>query len=241
MAYLKRKKKLLIRLMIGIVLLLGMILALRLTPLRQYTTVQQLVSWVEIARVNPGAIIIFYMAFVLAVLALPITIFPIVGGVLLGFWPALLCNSLAATAGAFLAFVMARYFGRGFIETMLKGKLKSWDKNLAKKGLWAIVAIRIIGIPPFILMNYGFGLSRIKIRHFLLGTYLGILPWLTLVTYLSHNLWNAIITNGDKGLFHAVSVNLRPLGILSMTILLTAGLTYLLKRRKGFLAPTGAH
>ena len=46
------------------------------------------------------------------------------------------------------------------------------------------------------------GLSRIKLRHFLVGTYLGILPWMGFVTYLSSNLWNAIISGGEKGFFH---------------------------------------
>ena len=227
--------------MVGMILVIGVILSLRFTPLREYTTVHQLVLLVEGARTSPSAMIIFYLAFVLAVLALPITIFPIVGGVLLGFWPAFIFSSLATTTGALLAFLLARYFGRGFVESYLKGKLKSWDKTLAKKGLWAVVLLRIIGIPPFILMNYAMGLSRIKFRHFLMGTFIGILPWMGFVTYLSSNLWNAIVIGGEKGFFHAVTVNLRPLSILPILILLALSFTYLIKRKKHFLSPSGAH
>jgi uncharacterized membrane protein YdjX (TVP38/TMEM64 family) len=231
--YFKRRKKIiLIRLVIGLSLIglaAGLFYYFRLNEL---VSLANVINWVENARHNNGTIIFFYCGFVLGVMAAPISIFPIIGGVLLPFWLALPLNLAAATTGAGIAFLVARFFGREAIEPFLKGKFRSFDKSAATQGVGAVFVLRWVGIPPFVIANYLLGLSRIKLRDFLLGTVAGILPWTTFVTYSAGSLWEAVLVGGEKGLRQAIVSKMGPLMVLSCIVLVSVGITAYIKSRK---------
>ncbi len=104
----------------------------------------------------------------------PITI---VGGILFGpFWGVLYTIS-SATAGACLAFLISRYIARDWIERKLKSpRWRRLDKGVEKHG-WKIVAFtRLIPLFPFNLLNYAFGLTKIKFLHYAVTTFFCMLP-----------------------------------------------------------------
>jgi uncharacterized membrane protein YdjX (TVP38/TMEM64 family) len=194
-------------------------------------SVQHVVELVQAAQNNRGVLIVFYLIFCLATLFLPITIFPIAGGVLLPFWISLPLNILAATAGSWLAFIIARKIGRARVEHFIKGKLKEFDDMTAQEGLKTVLFIRWTGIPPFLFANYALGLSGIKVSDYLLGTVFGIMPWMAIVTLASSTLWNAVLEGGRKGLAAALAKTLLPMMGLSILILGVTGFYYWRKSR----------
>lgn len=185
------------------------------SPLRSWFSFDRIVELVGFVRSNPWAVVFFYLFFILAVLWLPITLFPIIGGVIFHFWIAFPLNLLAATAGAWIAFAIARFFGRDTIEFFLRGKLRSFDRVAAARGFKTVLVLRLMGIPPFGIMNYALGLSGISWREYLLGTVAGILPWMCFITYASHSLWDAILAGGKIGLVSALLSKVGPLMMLS--------------------------
>lgn len=195
-------------------------------------SIRRLVEWVELAQANQWMVIVFYALFTVGVMALPITLFPIIGGVLTDFWLALPLNLAAATIGGWLSFRVGRALGRETIEPWLKGNLKALDRLTASKGLGTVLLLRIVGIPPYAVANYGLGLSAIRNRDFLLGTAIGIFPWMTVVTYMSTTLWQAVLTGGEKGLASALFKAGLPLSIMSATILTGVGIAWYVKRRR---------
>ena len=105
---------------------------------------------------------------------LPLTI---VGGILFGpFW-GVVYTITSATAGACLAFLISRYVARDWIEKKLKSpRWSRLDKGVERHG-WKIVAFtRLIPIFPFNLLNYAFGLTRIKFVHYAITTFICMLP-----------------------------------------------------------------
>jgi uncharacterized membrane protein YdjX (TVP38/TMEM64 family)/Fe-S oxidoreductase len=105
---------------------------------------------------------------------LPVTI---AGGILFGpFW-GVIYSITGSTAGACAAFLISRYLAREWIE----GKLKSprWqrlDRDVERHG-WKVVAItRLIPLFPFNLLNYAFGLTRIRFSHYAVTTFFAMLP-----------------------------------------------------------------
>jgi uncharacterized membrane protein YdjX (TVP38/TMEM64 family)/Fe-S oxidoreductase len=105
---------------------------------------------------------------------LPLTI---AGGILFGpFW-GVVYTITSATAGACLAFLISRYVARDWIEKKLKSpRWRSLDKGVEKHG-WKIVAFtRLIPIFPFNLLNYAFGLTRVKSLHYAITTFICMLP-----------------------------------------------------------------
>lgn len=208
------------------------------SPIKDYATFESIVASVEKARSSPWSAAVFYGFFILAVLCLPITLFPIIGGVLFGFRVAFPLNLLACTAGAWLSFLIARFFGRDAVETLLKGKLRLMDRMAAVEGLRTVLILRLLGIPPFIVANYALGLSAIRPRHYLIGTLLGISPWMALITFASHALWEAVLVGGEKGFSVALFKIMGPMMLLSIGAVFTTGILYFVKKRKETAAAT---
>ena len=50
------------------------------------------------------------------------------------------------------------------------------DALLTDHGLSAVVAIRLIPVLPFTVINYAGGLTGVRPRHYVLGTALGMVP-----------------------------------------------------------------
>jgi len=220
------------RLVMGLFLAAAIVCTYRFTFLYQLVTLQNLIRWVGLARASRVGTLLFYVLFVFGVMAMPITIFPIIGGLLFPYWIALPLNLAAATTGALVAFSVSRFFGREAVEGLLKGRLKSLDRISATQGLKAVFLLRIVGVPPFTIANYAFGLSAVKVRDFLGGTLLGILPWMTFVTYVAASLWNALVIGGQKGLSKALLSTFGPMMAISATIICTVLSVSFYRRKK---------
>ncbi len=101
----------------------------------------------------------------------------ILAGMLFGpFWGTILALS-GATIGATMAFLLGRYIGRDWVARRLSGpNWKKLEEGVAEKG-WKMVALtRLIPVFPFNLLNYGFGLTGIPFWHFVLPTFVFMLP-----------------------------------------------------------------
>lgn len=83
---------------------------------------------------------------------------------------------LGAMIGTTSTFMVSRFFGRGLVDTMLKGKFKTLDEKLEKNGFMTILFFRIIPLVPYEVLNYASGLSRIKFKDYFLATFLGLIP-----------------------------------------------------------------
>lgn len=105
---------------------------------------------------------------------LPITI---VGGLLFGpFW-GVVYTITSSTMGACLAFLISRYLARDWIERKLRSpRWKRLDGEVERHG-WKVVALtRLIPLFPFNLLNYAFGLTKVKFVHYALTTFVCMLP-----------------------------------------------------------------
>ncbi len=118
--------------------------------------------------------LIYAIAPSLMVPALPLTV---AGGILFGpLWGSVYVI-VGATIGASLAFLIARYMGRSWVEGLLGGgRLKELDAKVRAQG-WKIVAVtRLIPLFPFIFLNYAFGLTDIRFSHYVIATFLFMIP-----------------------------------------------------------------
>jgi len=105
---------------------------------------------------------------------LPLTI---AGGILFGpFWGVVYAIA-GATLGACVAFLAARHIARDWVERRLQGpRWRRLDQAVEEQG-WKIVAFtRLVPLFPFNLLNYAFGLTRIRFLHYALATFVFMLP-----------------------------------------------------------------
>jgi uncharacterized membrane protein YdjX (TVP38/TMEM64 family) len=120
-----------------------------------------------------------------AVVLAPEALLTVAAGFAYGFWglPVVL---VAATIGASLAFLIARYLARDRVRRLLETRrsVAVIDRAIAEDG-WKIVALlRLSPLIPFNLQNYLFGVTAIPFPHFVAATFVGIIPGAALYIYL---------------------------------------------------------
>jgi uncharacterized membrane protein YdjX (TVP38/TMEM64 family) len=113
------------------------------------------------------------------ILVIPVGVMSLAGGLAFGKWWGTLFILMGATLGSCLSFLVARYFGRGFMESfewLHKGRIKQFDDKAADNGFKLIFFIRLVPLFQYDAVNFGAGLSKIKFRDFALASLIGMIP-----------------------------------------------------------------
>jgi uncharacterized membrane protein YdjX (TVP38/TMEM64 family) len=84
--------------------------------------------------------------------------------------------NIAATTGATLAFLAARYLLRDWVERQFGNRLAPIQDGFAKNAFSYLMTLRLIPIFPFFIVNLVSGLTRVKVGTYVLATALGIIP-----------------------------------------------------------------
>ncbi len=118
--------------------------------------------------------------------ALPIIV---AGGILFGPWGGVAYSILGASAGSSLAFLVSRYLARDWVAAKISGsKLAHLDDLVARHGWKIVILTRLIFVLPFFLLNYAFGLTRVRFLPYTLATLFGLLPSIIAIVLVSSNL-----------------------------------------------------
>lgn len=118
------------------------------------------------------------------VLFVPGSVLTLLGGALFGPVLGTFYSLTGATLGAALALVVARYLASDWVRHKAGGRLAQLIEGIDAEG-WRFVAfVRLVPLFPFNLVNYAFGLTRIPLSHYVLTSYLCMLPGAFAYTYL---------------------------------------------------------
>lgn len=104
------------------------------------------------------------------------TILTLAGGFLFGSVIGTLYVNIAATTGATLAFLAARYLLRDWVERKVGTRLASIQDGFAKNAFSYLLTLRLIPVFPFFLVNLVSGLTRMTAGTFMAATAVGIIP-----------------------------------------------------------------
>jgi len=97
-------------------------------------------------------------------------------GIVLG-GPAGMPVALAgAMLGSVVAFMIARRFGRVSADALCGPRLERLKARVEHRPVLSVALIRIAPGSPAAVLNYGAGLTRIRLREFLMGSVLGGAP-----------------------------------------------------------------
>lgn len=140
-----------------------------------------------IAKLGPWGPVLFVLIYIFAtVLFLPGSVLTLGAGAVFGVvWGSLLV-SLASTLGATAAFLVGRYLAREWVAKKIEGNASfaTIDRAVADEG-WKIVGLtRLSPAFPFALLNYAFGLTRVKLRDYVLASWIGMMPGTVMYVYL---------------------------------------------------------
>lgn len=143
-----------------------------LVPLPPLDEVQRAVA--ELGWAGGLVFVLLYAAITLT--PAPKNVLSVAAGLVFGFGLALVLVYLGALVGAATAFALGRGLGREAVERFTASRVARLDALLRRRGLAAVIGVRLIPVIPFTAINYGAGLTAVRRRDYALGTALGIIP-----------------------------------------------------------------
>jgi uncharacterized membrane protein YdjX (TVP38/TMEM64 family) len=147
--------------------------------------IQSFNDWIDSLGIWGG--LVFVAVYIVATILLaPGSVFTVAGGFVFGLAWGFPLVVTAATIGASLAFLIARYLARDRIKEFVarKPRFNAVDRAVSDEG-WKVVALlRLSPLVPFNLQNYFFGLTEVKLWHYVLATFFGIIPGALLYLYV---------------------------------------------------------
>jgi uncharacterized membrane protein YdjX (TVP38/TMEM64 family)/rhodanese-related sulfurtransferase len=169
-----------------ILLFVGLAAAITLAVIyRDRFDAEALEAWIK----GSGAVapLLFMLLYAVAtVLFLPGSVLTLAGGALFGPVLGTVYNLTGATLGATLAFLIARYLASDWIAAKAGGRTRQLINGVEGEG-WRFVAfVRLVPLFPFNLLNYALGLTRLRLLHYIIATYVFMLPGAIAYTYLGY-------------------------------------------------------
>ena len=151
---------------------------------------------------------------------LPASILTMAGGALFGPVMGTVYTIFSATLGATIPFLITRKFGRGPLEKTIARyenfdeKFRFFEKSVEKDG-WKFVAFtRLVTIFPFLILNYAFGLTKIRLWTYMWASFVFMLPGSFMFTYFGYAGREAL--SGSKDMFKLISIALACFIVLSI-------------------------
>jgi uncharacterized membrane protein YdjX (TVP38/TMEM64 family) len=161
-----------------------------------------------LARAGWWAPAVYVLLYTIATfLLLPSTPLNLSGGAVFGVW----WGTLWTTTGAVLAALVCFWFSRTIGRQAVQRRFNRWpelDQELAAGGLFYMIAIRLLPLLPYGLVNFGAGLTAVGFRDYLLGTLIGTTPGLFpfvlmgsgLTSWRRGDLWPIVLASTLTGL-----------------------------------------
>lgn len=161
--------------------------------------------------------VVSFLLMVFQALAAPLPAFLITfaNAALFGWVYGAMLSWFSAMVGAIICFYIARFLGREFVEKLTsKTALESVDGFFEKHGRYAILIARLLPFISFDIVSYAAGLTKMKIKDFVIATGLGQLPATIIYSYAGE-----MLTGGAKMFVYAL-----------LSLFAFSALIYLIKR-----------
>ncbi len=123
-------------------------------------------------------------------LHLPGIILIALGGLLFGVIKGFIYGWIGVIAGSAGTFLCVRYIMRDFFQKSLESRfhrLQIFDEHLAEHGFLTVLLLRLVLFlaPP---LNWVIGLTRVKFRHYIAGSALGVIPGIAIACYFADSI-----------------------------------------------------
>ena len=166
-----------------LLLFIAAMIALRLSGVGEVLTLENLQRRRDELAAVVGeryalSIVLYILAYI-AVVAFSIpgaTVMTLAGGFVFGTLPTVLSVNAAATAGATLAFLSARYLLGASLQERYRQQLATFNDEIGRNGARYLLTLRLLPVFPFFLVNFLAGLTRVPLATFVWTTSLGIIP-----------------------------------------------------------------
>jgi len=161
----------------------------RYTELSRLTEPGRLGALLTDMAANPLAPIVVILIFVAGgLVGFPVTLLIVATAISFGAWPGLFYAMAGSLASASVTYFLGSWLGAQTLRRFLGPRLIRVRRVIARRGILTVMAVRLVPIAPFTLVNLAAGAFRIPLSDYLIGTLLGLLPGLAVMSLLGDQL-----------------------------------------------------
>ena len=203
----------------------------KFVPIRETIDPEYLFHRAEPLRTNPLGPLIWAIIYALASLTLlPLLLLTVVTVMLFGTWKGFFTAMLGCQLGAMFEYGLGRVLLGSMVKKLIGDRLGKVTRALTSHGWIAVLALRLVPVAPFAVVNVVAGSSRIPPWGFFWGTMLGMAP-VTLGLALAADRVVAAAKDPNPGTVTGAGI------VLFLVVLLGAGASKLLERARNRAPP----
>jgi uncharacterized membrane protein YdjX (TVP38/TMEM64 family) len=165
------------RVVMVIFALLALALVWRFTPAASWITAERITDFAHSVGSRwwaPLALVALYTPATFTMFPRPLL--TLAAGAAFGPWLGFVYAMSGILLAALLTYQLGRRMSRETVRRIAGERLNRLSVVLQKRGLVAMAAIRLVPLAPFIVENIVAGAFRVRLRDYLAGTFLGMLP-----------------------------------------------------------------
>jgi phospholipase D1/2 len=171
--------------------LLTLAAAWQWAPFNRWLDLQVLAEWQRSVQSHPLAPFMVVAAYVLGGAVLfPVTLLTAATIVTFGPFTGNLYGLGGWVVSASLGFCVGRHLQLDWFWRLLGDRFERLHRGAEKKGLIAVLGLRLVPVAPFTIVNLFIGASRIGFGDFILGSILGRIPGILTFTLVAMQLGN---------------------------------------------------
>jgi uncharacterized membrane protein YdjX (TVP38/TMEM64 family) len=182
----------LLLLIAALITLIGLAAAWSLTPLRDWLNAQLIVTSLQRMGNTFGPVAMVCGFSIAVATAVPLTFLILVTILTFGPMAGFAYCLTGALMGATVSYCMGMFLGREGVHRLGGERVNEISRRLASRGFLAVIAVRLVPIAPFAVINVIAGASHIRLRDLLLGTAIGIMPSMLAMMLFADQIFSAL-------------------------------------------------
>ena len=142
---------------------------------------------VEIKELGFSGYVWFVVLYVVATVAnFPASVLTLGAGAVFGILTGSVLVVIGATLGATAAFLVGRYLARGAVAKKVETnpRFRAVDEAVGREGFKIVLMTRLSPVFPFVLLNYAYGITKVRLRDYFWASLIGMIPGTVLYVYL---------------------------------------------------------
>ncbi len=141
---------------------------------------------------SPWEFPLFLGSFIVAGLTgISINVLLVAATLVIGPWMGFVYGFSGSLLSALAGFGLGQSVGQPTLERFFQSYIRQLKRKIRDRGVISIALLRLLPIAPFVVVNLAAGISGMKLRTFVAGSCLGMLPGMLGVVFVTHQARNA--------------------------------------------------
>lgn len=190
-----------------LIVIVGIILSMSITQLLLSQIIEQMSWFTESGLTGVLVFILLYVIF--GILVIPASFHKYLSGILFGFSLGVLVAWIGSMVAAIIPFLLAKKWLNPFAQRLLNNnpKLQGLEKAISSDKWKTVALTRVSLVIPYGILNYAFGATDIKFKHYIAGNFAMIVPSVMYVWWGSQTrIIAGAIETKEKGLSYTISI-----------------------------------